>query len=257
MLGLSVLLLLLIGDGALSGGEAGALTALGAGYLLLLVVQARRAARAGQSVDVDLPEADGWLSRVAAPLLIALGLVGLVGGAQLLVRGATAIALSLGVSELVVGLTVVAIGTSLPELAASVAAALRGARDLAIGNVVGSSIFNIAFCLGLAGLLAPDGLAAPAQLIGFDLRVMVIVAAVLLPLVYTGYEVSRTEGVVLLLWGAVYLVWTVLAATGSTLLPAWSRVALFVLLPATALFLVATVWWAWRGADGRKGTRDA
>ena len=240
MIGFSLLLVALILDGSLSAPEAGLLLALGLAYLGLLVVQARRAARAGRTVDVDLPDPTGWLAKVPAPVLIALGLVGLVGGAQLLVRGASAIALSLGVSELVVGLTVVAIGTSLPEVAASVAAVLRGERDMAIGNVVGSNVFNIALCLGLAGLVAPDGLGAPARLIGFDLPVMVAAAAALLPLIFTGYEVSRTEGAVLLGWCAVYLAWTVLIAIGHPTLAPFSDVVLFALLPATVAFLVVT-----------------
>ena len=255
MVGFSLLLLVLILDGSLSGIEAGLLLALGLAYLLLLVAQARRAVRAGRDVALDLPEAGGWRARVPSALLIALGLVGLVGGAQLLVRGASAIALSLGVGELVVGLTVVAIGTSLPEVAASVAAVLRGERDLAIGNAVGSNVFNIALCLGLAGLAAPDGLAAPAQLLAFDLRVMVVVAVALLPLIFTGYEVSRLEGGVLLLWCVLYLVWTVLAATGHPMLAPFSRVALFGLFPATVVFLVATVIVALRDPAHRRRGR--
>ena len=249
MVGLSLLLFAMLLDGSLTRIEAGILFLLGVGYLLLLVVQSRRAARAGQDVDVDLPDAAGWLAKVPAPLLIGLGPVGLVGGAQLLVQGASDIALSLGVSELVVGLTVVAIGTSLPEVAASVAAVLRGERDMAIGNVVGSNVFNIALCLGLAGLVAPAGLPAPAQLLAFDLPFMVLVAIALLPLIFTDYEVSRLEGGVLLSWCAVYLVWTVLGATGSPMLDTFSRIALFGLAPLTAAFLVATVVMALRGPN--------
>jgi len=241
MVGFSLLLLVLILDGRLTGVEAGTLLVLGIAYLLLLIVQARRAVRADDGVAIDLPEPTGWPGRVPAPVLMGVGLAGLIGGAQLLVQGASTIALSLGVSELVVGLTVVAIGTSLPEVAASVAAVLRGERDLAIGNVVGSNVFNIALCLGLAGLVAPAGLEAPAQLIGFDLWFMVLVAIALLPLIFTGYQVSRVEGVVLLCWCAVYLTWTVLAATGHALLAPFSRVALYGLLPATVLFLLVTV----------------
>ncbi len=248
MVGLSLLLFVLVLDGSLSALEAGLLLVLGIAYLLLLIVQARRAARAGQGVNVDVPDDGGWKASVPAPLLIVLGLVGLVGGAQLLVQGASAIALSLGISQLVVGLTVVAIGTSLPEVAASVAAVLRGERDMAIGNVVGSNIFNIALCLGLAGIVAPDGLIAPPELIAFDLRFMVVVAITLLPLIFTDYEVSRLEGVVLLLWCAVYLVWTVLTATDSPLLAPFSGVALFGLFPATVVFLIATVVMALRGS---------
>ena len=247
----ALLLLVLILDGSLSRFEAGFLLVLGVAYLLLLVVQARRAVRAGQNVALDLPDASGWLARVPAALLIGLGLVGLVGGAQLLVKGATVIALSLGISELVVGLTVVAIGTSLPEVAASVAAALRGQRDMAIGNVVGSNIFNIALCLGLAGLVAPDGLEAPMQLITFDLRVMVVVAIVLLPLIITEYSVSRQEGVLLLFWSAVYLAWTVLAATDNPLLSQFSDILLFGLIPLTGVYLGATVLIALRGSKQR------
>lgn len=251
MIGLSVLLLVLIVDGTLSAPEAGLLLVLGVAYLLLLVVQARWAVRAGQNVDVDLPDTTGWLARVPAAVLIGLGLVGLVGGAQLLVQGASAIALTLGISKLVVGLTVVAIGTSLPEVAASVAAVLRGERDLAIGNVVGSNVFNITLCLGLAGLVAPDGLPAQAQLIEFDLRIMVLVAFALLPLIFTDYKVSRLEGVVLLSWCTTYLIWTVLAATGHPMVTLFSHVAVFVLFPATIVFLLATVFIALRDPTRR------
>jgi len=146
-----------------------------------------------------------------------------------------------------VGLTVVAIGTSLPELAASIAAALRGQRDMAIGNAVGSNIFNIALCLGIAGLVSPDGLGAPAQLIGFDIYVMVVVAIVLLPLIITQYTVSRTEGALLISWCVVYLVWTVLTATGNTLAEPFSKLVLFGLLPASMVFLCITVYAALQG----------
>lgn len=248
MVGFSLLLLVLILDGSLSRFEAGLLLLLGIAYMSLLLFQARRVVRAEKNIALDLPETNNWLARVPTALLIPLGLLGLVGGAQLLVKAATTIALSLGISELIIGLTVVAIGTSLPEVAASVAAALRGQRDLAIGNVVGSNIFNIALCLGLAGVVAPDGLAAPMQLITFDLRVMVVVAIVLLPLIITQYTVSRLEGVLLLFWGAVYLVCTVLTATSSPLLSWFNPIVMFGLFPATLIFLVTTVIITLRGS---------
>ncbi len=251
MVGLSLLLLVLVLDGSLSRLEASLLLVLGVAYLMLLLVQARRAAIAVRDVAVDLPDVSGWLARIPSSLLIALGLVGLVVGAQLLVRGASAIALSIGISELVVGLTVVAIGTSLPEVAASVAAALRGQRDMAIGNVVGSNIFNIALCLGLAGIVAPDGLSAPMQLVTFDLRVMIVVAIVLLPLIITEYEVCRQEGVLLLFWSTVYLVWTILIATENSLLSWFTPIVLFGLFPATVVFLFFTVIIALRGSKQR------
>ena len=241
MIGLSVLLLLMLLDGLLSAVEAGVLLGLGTGYILLLIVQTRRVADRGENVVLDLPDLGGWSARLPPLAALGFGLVALVVGARMLVSGATDIALALGVDEVVIGLTVVAIGTSLPEIAAGVAAVLRGERDLAIGNVIGSNVFNIALCLGLAGLLTPSALVAPEQLLVFDLRVMVIVALVLLPLAFTGYVVSRVEGGVLLGWSVVYLAWTVLAATASPLLSTFSSVALFGLLPATGVYLCATV----------------
>lgn len=241
MVGLSLLLALLILDGSLSRFDAGIMLTLGVIYLVTLLVQARRAALAGQTVAADVPDNTGWLARIPAPLLIMLGFMGLVGGAQLLVTGASAIALSLGISELVVGLTVVAIGTSLPEVAASVAAALRGQRDMAIGNAVGSNIFNLALCLGLAGLVSPTGLEAPVQLITFDARVMVVVAVVLMPLIITDFVLSRAEGLLLLTWAVVYVVWTVLTATNSPFFPLLQTLVLYGMLPITAAVLVFTV----------------
>lgn len=250
MVGLSALLMFLVLDGALSAYEGVLLLLLGLGYLILLLVQANQAAKTGQDLSPELPDDTGWLARFPAALLIVLGLAGLVSGAQLLVSGASTIALSLGISELVVGLTIVAIGTSLPEVAASVAAALRGQRDMAIGNVVGSNVFNIALCLGLASIVAPQGLTAPEQLLSFDLRVMVLTAVVLLPLMISGYEVSRVEGGLLVFWCMVYIILTVLSAIDHALLPVLMNITVYGLLPLTLLFILATV------AFSLKDTRD-
>jgi len=241
MVGFSLLLFILLFEGSLSKPEAGLLLVLGLSYVFLLISQARKAVRLDQDMVLNSIEPSGLMSRVPVFVLIALGLIGLIGGAQLLVHGASEIALSLGVSDLVVGLTVVAIGTSLPEVAASVAAVLRGERDLAIGNVVGSNVFNIAFCLGLAGLVAPDSLVAPAQLLAFDLPVMVIVAVCLLPLIITDYQVSRLEGVLLLVWSAIYLIWTILKATAYPMVDLYTDIVLFGMFPLTILFLIMTV----------------
>ncbi len=250
MVGLSFLLLIFLLDGVLSAVNAAVLLAIGIAYIALLVVQTRRASMAGDIVAIELPDETGWAAKVPSVMLVVAGLAGLVFGAQLLVKGASQIALSIGVSELVIGLTVVAIGTSLPEVAASVAAALKGQRDMAIGNVVGSNIFNIAFCLGLAGTVAPTGLLAPSQLLSFDLIVMLLVAIAVLPLIFTDYEVRRSEGALLLLWCALYLVWTLLIATDSDLLSSFASVMLYVMAPATLVFLVFTVLIAIRGKRG-------
>lgn len=138
---------------------------------------------------------------------LALGLVLLPVGADLLVRGATDIARAFGVTEVVIGLTLVAIGTSLPELAASVAAALRGRSDIALGNVVGSNIFNILSILGVTALVAP--LPIPPELMRFDLWVMLASSALLAPFLFRALPIGRVTGALLLLAYAAY-VWVLL-----------------------------------------------
>lgn len=156
-------------------------------------------------IEPRVPRA-GWLM----PALIVGGLVLLIVGGQLMVRGAVGLATGLGVPEVVVGLTVVAVGTSLPELATSVIAARRGHSDVAIGNIVGSNLYNLLFILGVTHTLAPAELPAGA---GVDLWVMTGFAAVLLPLVMTHQrKLTRAEGAVLLMLYAGYVVW--LAARG-------------------------------------------
>ena len=100
---------------------------------------------------------------------------------------------------------------------------------------------NAHLCLGMAGLASPAGLGAPEQLIAFDMRVMVVVAIVLLPLIITDYTISRVEGVLLLSWSAIYLIWTVLAATDNPLLAGFSDIGLLVVFPATVVFITTTV----------------
>ncbi len=124
--------------------------------------------------------------------LLAVGLVGLPLGADFLIRGARGIADTLGISEAVIGLTIVAVGTSLPELAATMAAAVRREADVALGNVVGSNIFNITGIIGIAALVSP--LAVPAEMVGRDLLWMIGASLVLAPFVFFGRRISRPVG---------------------------------------------------------------
>ena len=142
-------------------------------------------------------------------LLLALGLIILTAGAEALVRGASGIAARLGIAPLVIGLTVVAFGTSAPELAVSVAAALSGQGDIALGNVVGSNIFNVLFILGLSALIVP--LAVASQLIRVDVPVMIGVSVLVLLLALDG-EISRLEGGLLFAGLLVYVGFQVLQA---------------------------------------------
>jgi cation:H+ antiporter len=144
--------------------------------------------------------------------LIAGGLGLLVLGARWLVEAATAMARAIGLSELLIGLTIVAAGTSLPEVATSIVAALRGQRDIAVGNVVGSNLFNLMAVLGLAALVSPEGIAVSAQALAVDLPVMVLVALACLPVVASGRRIDRGEGALLLLGYVGYLSYLLAAA---------------------------------------------
>ncbi len=141
-----------------------------------------------------------WLNIV----FIIAGLALLVLGADLLVKGAVSIAKALGFSEAVIGLTVVAVGTSLPELATSVVAAVKNEADIAVGNVVGSNIFNILLIIGTSAMVTP----VPAGGITFgSLAVMTLAAVVALPMAWTGFKLNRVEGALLLSGYVVYVVW--------------------------------------------------
>lgn len=178
-----------------------------AGIITYVTVSIRNARRSGEVVTEV--EGDGKpLSSGVSIVLVLLGLGFLVGGARLLVTSAVCLAELFGVSQAVIGLTIVAIGTSLPELATSVIAALKGERDIAIGNVVGSNIFNVLAIMGISPLLRPIK-AADIQLI--DLGVMLFCTLLLYPFLRTGFVLSRKEGVCLLTVYIGYTVWLIAA----------------------------------------------
>jgi cation:H+ antiporter len=136
-------------------------------------------------------------------IFLVLGLVGLPLGADLLVDNATIIAKTYGVSDVVIGLTLVAVGTSLPELATTVVAALRRQADVALGNVIGSNMFNLLAIIGIASLVGP--IPVDREFITFDLWVMLGASLMLLPFVYMGMNISRAWGALLTLLYAGYL----------------------------------------------------
>jgi cation:H+ antiporter len=138
-------------------------------------------------------------------LFVAAGLGMLVVGSEWLVRGAVTLARLFNVSDLIIGLTIIALGTSLPEVATSVVAAIKKERDIAVGNVVGSNLFNIMAVIGLSGIIAPAGVQISQTALRFDIPVMIAVALLTLPVFFTGYRIARWEGGLLLLYLAVYL----------------------------------------------------
>ncbi|WP_227977903.1 calcium/sodium antiporter [Arenimonas daejeonensis] len=185
------------------------------GYTVLLYHQGKRApsVEIADPALVAIAARPGLMSRPWVQLLlVAVGLGMLVIGSQWLVRAATTVATLLGVSQLVIGLTIVSIGTSLPEVATSVIAALRGEREIAVGNVLGSSIFNLAAVLGISAVVSGTGLQVPGALLAFDLPVMVAVAVACLPVLFTGHLIARWEGVVFLAYYFAYTAYLILYA---------------------------------------------
>ncbi|MFN7002306.1 MAG: calcium/sodium antiporter [Roseinatronobacter sp.] len=144
----------------------------------------------------DLEGADPALPGARLAFYLVLGLIGLPLGANLLVAGAVDIAETLGVPDVVIGLTIVAIGTSLPELATTLMAAIRREGGVALGNILGSNIFNLLFILGVAGLVGP--MAVPESMLRLDLWVMLGAALIIAPFVWTGRAIGRVMGAVLL-----------------------------------------------------------
>jgi cation:H+ antiporter len=243
MLGVTVLLLALSLDGQLSFLDGGLLFALLIVYTVFLVVQSRRETQATKdefAKAVQPAEARAWDSHWAAQIgLIGAGLVALVFGSEYLVLAAVSFAKAMGVSDLVIGLTIVAAGTSMPEVATSITAAIKGERDIAVGNVVGSSTFNILGCLGLSGLVSGDlGLTIAPSLLAFDIWVMLAVALACLPVFVTGHEIARWEGGVFLGYYVAYVSYLILAAQQHDALPVFSGVMMGFVVPLTVITLV-------------------
>ena len=176
-----------------------------------------------------------WL----AALLILVGIGLLVGGAQLLVTGAVSIATAFGVSSLVIGLTVVAIGTSLPELATSLIALRKGETDMAVGNIVGSNIFNIGMVLGVPAILFGDGIPVAAAAIAIDIPLMLAAAVALLPIAFTGFIVARWEGALFVALYVAYTLFLVLDSTQHDAAGGFTNVMLWFVLPLVAITLLA------------------
>jgi cation:H+ antiporter len=243
MIGASVLMLPLAANGRIEVYESALLLLLLVAYTVFLVVQSRRETQATRDeYEQAFPRDGGWDRHWSAQLaLVAVGLVLLVVGSEWLVEAAVAFARGLGVSELVIALTIVAAGTSMPEVATSVTAALKGERDIAVGNVVGSNIFNLLGCLGAAGLAAGDGLPVPPAALAFDVWVMLAAAFACLPVFLTGREIARWEGGLFVGYYLAYTVFLVLAARSHAALPTFSAVMLSFVVPLTIVTLLVSV----------------
>jgi len=246
MLGSSLLLVAFCLDGSVFLWEGMVLLLLLFAYTGFLVVQSRRQTAAevkeyDEEIHSSAPGA--WDSSVWVQLaLVVGGLALLVVGADWLVNAAVAFARAFGVSDLVIGLTIVAAGTSMPEVATSIAAALKGERDIAVGNVIGSNTFNVLGVVGLSGVAAgTTGLTIDPSLLRFDLWVMLAVSFACLPMFITGQEIGRWKGAMFLFYYVAYVAYLILAAQQHRAIDTYSAAMIGFFIPLTIITLVV-VW---------------
>lgn len=201
--GLSLLVPILLFDNAISRLEGAILFCGILGYTAFTI---RYGKKESEKLGISTPGESAQSSLAFQILLILGGLAALVLGSRLFVDGSVDLAKRFQVSEAIIGLTIVAAGTSLPELATSLVAAFRKQEDIAVGNILGSNIFNILAILGLTGSISPIQV---QNISGIDLGAMIFVTLLLLPLMRTGFRISRVEGAALLLFygGYLYYLW--------------------------------------------------
>ena len=246
MVGVSLLPLVLGLDQTIGRVDGVCLFVGGVVYTLFLIYQSRKEEDAAVKAEYEKEYGNRepistktWIVNLS---FILLGLVMLAGGSRLLVSGAVTIAEAMHVSQLVIGLTIVATGTSLPELATSAVASLRGERDIAVGNVVGSNIFNILLVLGVGGLMTPTGLEVSLSALRFDIPVMIAVAVACLPIFATGNIVSRWEGGLFLGYYFAYTAYLILDASRHENLEVFNDILLQFVIPFTILMLLIATW---------------
>ncbi len=238
MIVLSLVVLVMTLDGSVGRLDGGLLVLGLVVYTVFLLWQGKRQAASDEpAADHEALARPGWHDA----LYVLGGLAMLVAGSRRFVDSAVTMAGWFGVSDQVIGLTLVAAGTSLPEVVTSIVAALRGQRDIAVGNVVGSNIFNLLGVLGITALIAPAGIAVTQAMLSLDLPVMVAVAVACLPICFTASAIDRWEGAVLLGYYVAYTAYLVLAATHHDALAGFSALMLYFVLPITALTLAVLV----------------
>lgn len=247
MIAVSLLLWALVADGGLGRLDGLILVALLLGYNFVLIRQSRRETAALNAENSETtPDEQAWDGHWGVQVALVLGgLVLLVFGSNWLVDAAVTLARRLGMSELVVGLTIVAVGTSLPEVATSVMAAARGQRDIAVGNVIGSNLFNVLAVLGVSASIAPGDLLVAPSLLAFDLPVMVAVAVACLPIFFTGHLIARWEGALFLAYYAAYTSYLILDAAGHAAQAGFSATMSGFVLPLTVVTLLVLAWRHW------------
>ena len=249
MIGASVLMWVLSLDGSLNRVDGLILFAGIVAYMIMAVRAGRKESKAEEQsagAPGQTKDAVGGKAMAVDVGLIVIGLALLVLGANRFVGSAVELAQAMGLSEVVIGLTIVAAGTSTPEVAASIMASIKGQRDIAVGNVVGSNLFNILGILGITAIASPASIEVKDAVLAVDIPIMTAVALACLPIFFTGHVIARWEGAVFLLYYIAYTAYLILAATHHDALHGFSVVMLYFALPITALTLGVIVWRAVR-----------
>jgi cation:H+ antiporter len=212
-------------------------------YIVWCIVQSRResqSVRAEFAQELPSQEQDGTTIPLQIGLVITgLFLLGL--GSHWLIQGSVFVAAKMGFSELVIGLTIVAAGTSLPEVVTSIMAAWRGEREIAVGNVVGSNIFNILGVLGLSSFVASEGIAISESAMRFDIPVMIAVAVSCLPIFLSGNQIARWEGGLFFAYYIAYTTYMILASTQANVTRTFGAIMTMFVIPLTVITLLIGV----------------
>ncbi|TCC46073.1 calcium/sodium antiporter [Kribbella capetownensis] len=210
MAAVSVVLLVVALDGTLGTLDGVVLLLLGIGYTVGVLRTSRQESSSVQAeyqADTGGTRTRPWVAVVS----LVVGIAVIVIGATLLVDGAVDAAQAFGVSDAVIGLTIIAIGTSAPELVTTIVSTIRGNRDIALGNLLGSSVYNIAIILGVTILAAPGVVEVPDEVLQSDLLLMVGAAVACVPVLVSGRRITRTEGGIFVAAYVAYLAWLLIS----------------------------------------------
>ncbi len=231
-------------DGQLSRLDGIILFSLIIAYVVFLIRQSRLAGKEETEEFLDEIPKSRWDDRPAVQIaLIIAGLIALIQGADWAVEGAVQLARGLGISELVIGVTVIAVGTSLPEIVTTVVAMIKKEGDIAVGNIVGSNIFNIFAVMGAAAAVAPEGVAVAPEVLRVDLWVAAGCTLALLPVILTDGQMQRWEGGLFLACYALYIAHLALQQSGAAAHAVFAEVVTGVVIPLViAALLLHYVW---------------
>lgn len=253
MIASSVLIPVLGFNGTIGRTEGLVLLALMIWYNVFIIRKSRQETKAALDEFASEFEAPSEVTPrflVVNVVLLIAGFALLVIGARMFVNAAVVIAQAFGFSQLVIGLTIVAVGTSLPEVATSLIATVRGERDIAIGNVVGSNIYNVLAVLGATAVVKP--IHVPEQAIQFDIPIMIAIMVACLPIFFTGMTISRWEGALFLGYYVAYTAYLVMQAQLHRVPPVFKTAMIYFVLPITVVTIVVLSVWELRQLRERR-----